>query len=216
MEKKFRMAAKRGGGSVDKWHWRELGGLVSHGRKFALSPKDSGRPFHDLFCLLERSLWLIAETGSEGSGDHRAAWQPSGWRVMGLVTQGSGQVWNVMERQGDFPCESWGEGVSEEAHAWELDGWCGWGAQERSSGRRRMKRLLWPLGVAGIGETLTFLLTTAPCPDKHYLVQLPLQLRNGDASRGSDTNNIKINTIPEFPSRLQFVSHWPEQCPMLF
>lgn len=71
-------------------------------------------------------------------------------------------------------------------------------------------------GCRYLRNTVTFLLTTAMCPARNYLVQLPLQLRNGEESRGSDTNKIKINTVSEFPSRLQFVSHWPGQCLMLF
>lgn len=49
-------------------------------------------------------------------------------------------------------------------------------------------------------NTVTFLLTTATCPAENYIVQLPLQLRNGEESGGSDTNNMKINTIPNSPA----------------
>lgn len=64
--------------SGNKYNWRKsedhvMKGLVSHDRKLALYPKDNGRPFHDLFCLLERSLWLI----TKGQGDYREVWQKS-------------------------------------------------------------------------------------------------------------------------------------------
>lgn len=85
---------------------------------------------------------------------------------------------------------------------------CMWGAQER----RRVKEAeeespvaTWGCGY--FGNTVTFFLTTTMCPAKSYIVQLPLWLRNGTALRGSDANNAKINTMPEFPSGLPFVSH---------
>lgn len=55
---------------------------------------------------------------------------------------------------------------------------------------------------------MTFLLTIAMCPAKTYIVQLPLQLRNGEESGGGDgANDMKIKTFREFPNRLQLVSH---------
>lgn len=43
--------------------------LIKQDKTFALYPKDNRRQFHDLFCLLERSHWLIAKTRLEGPGD---------------------------------------------------------------------------------------------------------------------------------------------------
>lgn len=180
-------------------------GLVSHDEKFALYPKDSGKPFHDLFCLLERSLWLIAETRLEGPG--LWAW----WH------REVDKCEMCLERRGDFLCESWGEGANDETQTRELSGWCWWRAQERSSVQEANEESVLAIwGCRHLRNTVAFLLTTAMCAAKNYIVHLPLQLRNGEESRGSDINNITINTISEFPSSLQFVSHWPEQCQMSF
>ena len=147
MEKKFRMAWNEEG-RVDKWRWRESEGHLSATAGNVLFVLKTGKTISWSVSPSRTMPRAHCRDSSEGSGDHRAVWQPSGWRMMGLVAQGSGQVWNVMERRGDFLCEGWGEGVNDEAHAWELDGWCGWGEPRRGAvWRRRMRSLLWPLGL---------------------------------------------------------------------